>query len=269
MLIDYDNFDQLLSERIKLGTEFNYDTLKKIIDYPERYTGIFRASNVQTKLIQNITQSREIKFGDFMEDIVTQYIDKMGYKNLPKIVINGTGESLSTDQLFENDDTIYLIEQKIRDDHDSTKKVGQFDNFHKKYTFLEETYPNKDVVAIMWFIDGTMKKNKNYYIRRAEGVTSRARKHIFYGSELFEVIFKRTDVWQEITSHLERNKAERRQEILTVDDPDTGLEMLEALRLLKETKPNYIRKLLSDDERYVMLRKELFPTGDNLSKLLL
>lgn len=40
-----------------------------VVKNPNRYTGIFRLSNAKTKLIQNVTQSREIKFGDFMEEI--------------------------------------------------------------------------------------------------------------------------------------------------------------------------------------------------------
>ena len=35
--------------------------------YPERYTGIFRSTLPKDKLIQNISQSHEINFGDAME----------------------------------------------------------------------------------------------------------------------------------------------------------------------------------------------------------
>ena len=95
-----------------------------MINNPKRYTGIFRISNARTKLIQNVTQSREIKFGDFMEEIITEYISKMGYENLDKSIGNDeNGNALSADQIFKENDKIYLIEQKIRDDHDSTKKT--------------------------------------------------------------------------------------------------------------------------------------------------
>ena len=69
-MIPYEDFISELNRTIKYDAEFYRDLLEKVIDNPRRYTGIFRISNVRTKLIQNATQSREIKFGDFLENIV-------------------------------------------------------------------------------------------------------------------------------------------------------------------------------------------------------
>lgn len=138
MIILYPDFICKLNEKLKDDENFLYELLITVIKNPARYTGVFRLSNARTKLIQNVTQSKEIKFGDFMEDIVTEYIEKMGYQNLNKNI--GTdleGNALSADQVFcDGEDNIYLIEQKIRDDHDSTKKRGQYANFKKKYELL-------------------------------------------------------------------------------------------------------------------------------------
>ena len=41
----------------------------------------------------------------------------------------------------------------------STKKRGQYDNFSRKYTALKEKYPGHDVIAVMWFIDDSLRKN--------------------------------------------------------------------------------------------------------------
>lgn len=142
--MEYSQFIHKLEDRITTDDNFNYELLKTVIKYPKRYTGIFRLSNAKTKLIQNVTQSREIKFGDFMEDIVTDYIAIMGYTNLDKNIGNDEdGNALSADQVFkkETENTVYLIEQKIRDDHDSTKKRGQFQNFKKKYMLLKRQFP--------------------------------------------------------------------------------------------------------------------------------
>ena len=79
-MISYAEFKTRLNERIREDIDFNLELLETVINNPRRYTGIFRISNARTKLIQNVTQSREIKFGDFMEDIVTDYIGRMGYK---------------------------------------------------------------------------------------------------------------------------------------------------------------------------------------------
>lgn len=62
----------------------NYEILKTVLENPKRYIGLFRITNAKTKLIQNLTQSCEIKFGDFLEEILTSYIAEMNYENLDK-----------------------------------------------------------------------------------------------------------------------------------------------------------------------------------------
>ncbi len=192
MILTYEFFVGKLNEKIKSDADFCYELLKNVIDNPHRYTGIFRLSNAKTKLIQNVTQSREIKFGDFMEDIVTIYIDKMGYHNLEKrIGTDENGDALNADQVFLGGDTVYLIEQKIRDDHDSTKKRGQYSNFKKKFSLLERLYPDKKINATMWFIDGSLVKNKNYYISESsKDITAKRQLNIMYGESLFASLFR-------------------------------------------------------------------------------
>ena len=75
MFFSYEDFMQKLNSRIKSGKDFYLELLETVIDNPSRYCGLFRLSNAKTKLVQNVTQSIEIKFGDFMEDIVTDYIN--------------------------------------------------------------------------------------------------------------------------------------------------------------------------------------------------
>lgn len=80
----YEEFKRKLDEKIKSDDDFYYELLVTVIKNPNRYTGIFRLSNAKTKLVQNVTQSREIKFGDFMEEIVTDYIELIGKTNHEK-----------------------------------------------------------------------------------------------------------------------------------------------------------------------------------------
>lgn len=269
MILTYEFFVEKLNEKIKSDADFCYELLKNVIDNPHRYTGIFRLSNAKTKLIQNVTQSREIKFGDFMEDIVTIYIEKMGYNNLNKrIGTDENGDSLNADQVFLGGDTVYLIEQKIRDDHDSTKKRGQYANFKKKFSLLERLYPGNKINATMWFIDGSLVKNKNYYIAESNKDTTIDRKlNILYGEALFSTLFNRMDIWEELTSYLQRNKMERSDEILSIPDFDTSDEMLVALRRLKTEEPGKYIKLISNKPAYVQLRAELFTNNFNLSRI--
>ena len=270
MIISYEYFMKALNKRISSDDDtLNYELLVNVVKNPNRYTGIFRLSNAKTKLIQNVTQSREIKFGDFMEDILTDYIGRIGYTNLDKSIgCDENGDDLSADQVFKKDNTVYLIEQKIRDDHDSTKKRGQYANFKKKYTLLKSKYPNCKVDATMWFIDDSLVKNKNYYLQEANNerqpdITI----NVLYGEYLFKVLFSRVDIWEEICSYLSRNKAERTGEVLSIPDFDTSEEMLQALRRLKGEQGSLYRKLISDKPAYKQLRAELFPTGENLNKV--
>lgn len=266
--MQYDEFKQKLQGRV-FGDDLNYDILRTVLKNPERYIGLFRVTNAKTKLIQNLTQSCEIKFGDFLEEVLTQYISDMGYQILPKnIGYDEEGNSLSADQVFIKDSQIYLIEQKVRDDHDSTKKRGQYLNFIKKIRALKNQYPNQKIIAGMWFTDSSLIKNKKYYQENIETNTDDLLTlHLWYGQEIFSQLFMRMDVWEELISHLKKNKSERSKDILSVPDFDDSDEIRLALQRLKVNEPSLIRNLLSNKDKFVELRKELFPTGKNLQGL--
>lgn len=266
MIMSYEEFKRKLDDKIKSDSDFYYELLVTVIKNPNRYTGIFRLSNAKTKLVQNVTQSREIKFGDFMEDIVTDYIRLIGKTNHDKnIGCDENRDALSADQVFDDGNTVFLIEQKIRDDHDSTKKRGQYLNFKKKYSLLKRLNAYARISATMWFIDESLVKNKRYYLEEAEKETLNGVDiSILYGRELFTDILNRPDAWEEICSYLARNKQERSEEILTIPDFDTSDEIHEAIVKLREKEPGLYRKLMSDRPEYVQLRKELFPTEYNL-----
>ena len=264
----YENFKNRLNNKV-FGEDLNYEILLTVLQNPKRYIGIFRITNAKTKLIQNVTQSCEIKFGDFIEEILTEYIKDMGYSNIDKnIGVDENGNRLSAEQIFQKDDTIYLIEQKIRDDHDSTKKRGQYANLIKKIKVLKKQYPKYKIIVSMWFSDDGLKKNRKYYLEQIEYNTDeQVEIHVFYGKELFENIFKRIDIWNELVLHLQKHKQERSQEILNVPDFDTSKEIQMALFKVKNDYPNLIKKLLSDMPDYIELRKELFPMQHNLKEL--
>jgi len=267
MILDYTEFTDLLNEKFSVGLDLIVEVLNKVIKDPNRFTGIYRISNAKTKLIQNITQSHEIKFGDFMEELITIYLSKIGYKNLPKrLGVNKNNESLNADQLFEDKyGALYLVEQKIRDDHDSTKKRGQIQNFEKKVNLLKSRYPNKEIIAVMWFIDDGLKKNKIYYIDEAKKIKyANTSVSILYGDEFFETIIKKIEPWNEIKEYLKMNKLSRADEILTLPDFGNDQIVLDALNSLSK---NLIGKLLSTKPEFVQLRNELFSSGNNLDKI--
>ena len=69
----YDYFKSHLNNRI-FGEDLNYEILVTVLKNPQRYIGLFRITNAKTKLIQNLTQICEIKFDDFLEEILTTYM---------------------------------------------------------------------------------------------------------------------------------------------------------------------------------------------------
>ena len=134
-MIDYSKFCEILNKHIFEGEK--RELLKKIAEHPERFIGLFRPSKPGTKILQHLLQSYEIRFGDAFEELIEEILKDLGYEILPKNITTANGERLSLDQFFTDGRTYYFIEQKIRDDHDSSKKRGQVANFKAK---LEEIF---------------------------------------------------------------------------------------------------------------------------------
>lgn len=264
----YDEFQKRLNARI-FGQDLNYEILLTVLKNPERYIGLFRITNAKTKLIQNLTQSCEIKFGDFIEEVLTTYIQQMGYENLDKnIGVDEDNNRLNADQFFTKGNVVYLIEQKIRDDHDSTKKRGQYANLIKKIRVVKQRFPRTQIKVCMWFSDESLKKNKRYYLEQiANNTDDSVEISLYYGKELFEILFSRADIWDELIAHLKENKRQRSAEILSVPDFDTSDEIKMALLRVKREYPKLIKNLLSNKAQFTELRAELFPTGRNLQGL--
>lgn len=203
--MDYGRFVEILNRHIFEGEK--KDLLKKLAERPERFIGLFRPTKPEAKILQHLLQSHEIRFGDAIEEIVTEIIADLGYRNLPK-TIRDNDKTLSLDQYFTDGSTYYFIEQKLRDDHDSTKKRGQIDNFEKKLEMLYNLHGN-NLVGIMYFIDPDLAKNRNFYTEKLRyfaefyGVET----HLFYGQELFEY-FNAPQIWNDIIQWLIRWKNE-------------------------------------------------------------
>lgn len=265
MFFKYEEFINKLNEWIKTGKDFYVDLLENIINNPNRYCGIFRLSNPQTKLIQNVTQSQEIKFGDFIEDITTEYIEKLGYINQNKLIGKDTdGNLLDADQVFIDKENIYLVEQKMRDDHDSTKKRGQYQNFEKKIMVLKNKYPLLHLNAIMWFVDDSLIKNKNYYLDEMKKTHyHNTELHLYYGDEFFKSLKNGLLAWNELIEYLKKNKKENSTKEFNIPDFGKSKEIYDALLSLPK---KYWEKLLSNDNKYLIVRNELFSSGNNLEK---
>ncbi|NCO80069.1 restriction endonuclease, partial [Candidatus Falkowbacteria bacterium] len=159
--MQYEKFKNIFNETI--FEESKAVLIEKIAKYPNRYIGLFRPTKPKAKILQNLLQSHEIRFGDAFETIIEEYLREFGYEILEKRFVNSDDDELNLDQCFKADDKVYFIEQKVRDDHDSTKKRGQIANFEKKLSEMVDKYNESNLVGIFYFIDPDLQKNKNYY----------------------------------------------------------------------------------------------------------
>lgn len=252
MILDYEYFKDCLNS--KLFEDSYSDLLRKIAENPERYIGLFRPTKPKTKLIQNITQSHEIRFGDALEFIFERYFEASGFRIHTKRFRTIDDTELSIDQLFSNGNTLYMIEQKVRDDHDSTKKVGQFDNFENKYFALSQRYPNYEILPFMWFIDDSLEKNRKYYLSRMQSMSKDygCQPQLFYGGQLFSQVEDfDVEIWYETLDYLEQWKA-------TLPDMpeinfDNNAEVV--FEEVKDLPPIIYRKLFNNLE----IRRQIFP----------
>ena len=120
-MLDYEKFKKIFDE--KIFAKSKPDLLKKVAEYPDRYVGLFRPTKPEAKLLQNLLQSNEIRFGDAFEVAIKQYFINEGWQPLPQKITSKEGDALDIDQLLIKDDKVLFIEQKVRDDHDQPKNV--------------------------------------------------------------------------------------------------------------------------------------------------
>ena len=166
--------------------------IRVIVEKKESIIGFLRFQSADQKLVQFITQSLEIKTGDMLEEFFDELL-AYKYDRMTKN-ITYAGKAYKCDQLVRSRDEsheIILIEQKIRDNHDSTKKDGQADNFENKIIALNHIY-NETISAYEWFIDVQYRKYPAYYQRRIDDFMSHnpglCNAHLIYGEEIIETL---------------------------------------------------------------------------------
>lgn len=139
----------------------------------------FQVFSLRDKIQQCYYTSISIRLGQALEEMVEFYLTKKGASfnlNRRKVV-----ENHDCDQIFTYNGKTVLIEQKIRDDHDSSKKRGQVDNYLTKRKALINDY--QEVLCCSWFIDKLFEKNKKYYLDNLG-------EEIFYGDEIENFLAK-------------------------------------------------------------------------------
>ncbi|MGC9070360.1 MAG: HpyAIV family type II restriction enzyme, partial [Elusimicrobiales bacterium] len=178
-----------------------------------------------------------------------------------KSIVGENGDSLSLDQYYEGKGIYYFIEQKVRDDHDSTKKRGQISNFETKLETLYKKHKDK-LVGIMYFIDPDLSKNKNYYLPELKRLSEfyGVKTHLLYGKELFDYLGA-PDLWNQLLSWLKHWK-DNLPEIPEIDFDKTPEKSFEEI---KELPIRYWRKLLEDEKLWTEgIIKAVFRSGKTL-----
>lgn len=261
----YEKFAKILNEGI--FEDSKNKLLLTIADNPDRYTGLFRPTKPKAKIMQNLLQSNEIKFGDAFELIIREYFVENNYETLP-LSDKHNGDSLNFDQLFKKENTIIFIEQKIRDDHDSTKKRGQIDNFTKKIDKLIEKYPNMELKCFFYFVDDSLSKNFNYYqkeidnLRKDYGISV----DLKYGRDLFDMILP-VGTWDELISHLKEWKKD------IPEFPEINFDIKSEIeytynKIIETFTPSEYRKLFENESIVNEIFPIIFPENAILKKLL-
>lgn len=243
------------------------DLLKKVSQYPDRYVGIFRPTKPKAKLLQNLLQSNEIRFGDAFEKIIEEYFVLNGYELLNKKIFfteNEETRELNLDQFIKKDNQIVFIEQKVRDDHDSSKKRGQIENFETKLNAIIREYGDKNIKAFFYFIDPSLVKNRNYYstkliqLSNDYGISC----IVSYGEELFAELDIR-ESWYEILEHLKKWK----DNIQELPETNFDLEANTTFEEIKDLPPKFFRALFNNQEIKKQILPVLFPQNKTLKLL--
>lgn len=261
--MDYKKFCSILNKHIFEGEK--RELLKNIAERPERFIGLFRPTKPGAKILQHILQSHEIRFGDAFEELIEEILRELNFSILNKSIIGENGDFLSLDQYYEGKGMYYFIEQKVRDDHDSTKKRGQISNFETKLETLYKKHKDK-LVGIMYFIDPDLSKNKNYYLPELKRLSEfyGIKTHLLYGKELFDYLGK-SNLWGQILSWLKQWK-NNLPEIPEIDFDKTPKESFEEI---KELPIRHWRKLLENEKLWTEgIIKVVFRKGETLKLVL-
>jgi Holliday junction resolvase-like predicted endonuclease len=261
--MNYEEFCKILNQHIFEGEK--KELLRRIAGNPERFIGLFRPTKPGAKILQHLLQSHEIRMGDALEEIIEKILESIGFTILSKNIRNEKGDLLFLDQYFTDNIRYYFIEQKVRDDHDSSKKRGQISNFETKLEILYKLH-HSNLIGIMYFIDPDLTKNKNYYFQELERLKNfyGVELHLFYGKELFKYL-KKPEIWDNIILWLKEWKESLPElpEINFDTTPESSFHEIKDLEL------RHWRKILENDKLWKEgVMKAIFQDGTTLEILL-
>ena len=171
--MEYYKYKEIFDKHLLLSDVTAY--VKGLVKDNTSFARLTTSLNIKSfldRLQSNYLTSVGIKLGDALEDVFKQFLIEKGVIFLPRNFV----ENHDCDQIFQYNGKTFLIEQKIRDDHDSSKKVGQVANYkNKKEEIRKKVF---SLYACSWFIDPDFTKNKNYYLQKLPA------NELYYGQEI-------------------------------------------------------------------------------------
>ena len=259
--MDYSTFCGIFNKQIFESSK--RDLLEKISKKPDRYIGLFRPTKPKAKIFQNLLQSNEIRFGNALEILFEKYFEQLGFNNLEKKIVDGK-EYLEFDQIFRRGKFIFFVEQKVRDDHDSTKKRGQIDNFEKKIITLLKKYNENELKCYLYFIDPGLVKNKKYYSQMLVKMQSdyNVFTKICYGKDFWDEI-EQPEIWNDLLGYLENWK----KEIPDMPSINFDEDALNTFDEIKNIEVSVYRKIFNNIEICKEILPILFPENKVLKLL--
>jgi hypothetical protein len=261
--MNYQEFCKILNKHIFEGER--KELLRRIAENPERFIGLFRPTKPGAKILQNLLQSHEIRMGEALEEIIEEILKDLGFEILSKSIEKENGEMLSLDQYFTDGEVYFFIEQKVRDDHDSSKKRGQMSNFEAKLEILSKKHGSK-LSGIMYFIDPDFSKNKNYYIQELERLKNfyGIELNLYYGKEFFEHFLNKPDLWEKILDWLKQWK----DSLPELPEVNFDAKPKESFEEIKTLELRSWRKILDNDKLWDEgVMRAIFRDGSTLKLL--
>lgn len=223
--------------------------LRTIADEWGRIGGAYQVGTPKQNLEHNILVSLKIAFGNVCESLVSDILVRQA-SHIPleaSIVSSSSGDALSLDGHFRSPDSgEYFAEIKMRDDHDSTKRRGQWNNFFDKLVTLNEGQPEKPVIGYMYFIDDEAgHKNQKYYEERMEECRNAGYSvHLIYGKDFYDTVgySEGREILEQGIRRLKERKSQAK---------NGGGNLVDHERFVKagkELTPRQWGKILSNDE---------------------
>jgi hypothetical protein len=283
----YNEFANVLSDAI------NREALSRLLNAlcrePRRFTGVFRPLHSRRKLLLYLLQSKEICFGDAIEAVFESILTVSGYTGLEKQLRftdeTGKQKELECDLFLRSgtSEALVFIEQKMRDDHDSSKKRGQWNNFEQKIRVIREQYRNVPLYAVMHFVDPSFDKNMSFYKEKAEAINDPANKitvKLLYGGELFQYLGEEKNLgpvvieWSDIERwlHQWRESLPEDEYLVNWDDPRVVGQLVDLVSSDKTARGRLIRLCEAKEEDLRSLWSEglmrvLSPEGQGLTQV--